>query len=315
MHTLHKLTLLFFIVFVFVSKGYSQDSDPGIAILIDPASVTQGSTGIAKATVGNYGNGTIVSNSLRVTISVDASAEIMGIASGSDARWSQLSLSNGSGNTIRLTNTGGGFSSFDVGDILITVRGNTVSDADGIAGNIVYITANNPLLCDDCASPPLNASQGNASNSNDNSETSLAVTQTPAVALVKTASLGGTGTLGDVITYTFTATNTGNTTLTNVVVTDSMVGLILTGSPITSLAVGASSSVITGTYTVTQANINAGSVTNSATATSDEGATDTSGTANDNDTATVTTITQTPAVALVKTASLGGTGTLGDVIT
>jgi hypothetical protein len=64
MHTLHKLTLLFFIVFVFVSKGYSQDSDPGIAILIDPASVTQGSTGIAKATIGNYGNGTIVSNSL-----------------------------------------------------------------------------------------------------------------------------------------------------------------------------------------------------------------------------------------------------------
>ena len=135
------------------------------------------------------------------------------------------------------------------------------------------------------------------------------------VALVKTASVGGTGALGDVITYTFTVTNTGSTALTNVVVTDPMVGLIITGSPIASLAAGASSSVITGTYTITQTDIDAGSVTNSATATSDEGATDISGTANDNDTPTITTITQTPAVALVKTASVGGAGSLGDVIT
>jgi len=145
--------------------------------------------------------------------------------------------------------------------------------------------------------------------------TSTPLGAAPAVALVKTASVGGTGTLGDVITYTFTITNTGNITLTNIVVTDPMVGLIITGSPIASLAAGASSSVITGTYTITQADIDAGSVTNSATATSDEGATDISGTANDNDTPTTTTITQTPAVALVKTASVGGMGTLGDVIT
>ena len=145
--------------------------------------------------------------------------------------------------------------------------------------------------------------------------TSTSLAPAPAVALVKTASVSGTGILGDVITYSFTVSNTGNTTLTNVVVTDPMVGLTITGSPIASLEVGASSSVITGTYTITQANINAGSVTNSATATSDEGATDISGTANDNDTATVTTITQTPAIALVKTASVSGTGILGDVIT
>jgi len=151
-------------------------------------------------------------------------------------------------------------------------------------------------------------------NDND-TPTITTITQTPAVALVKTANVGGTGTLGDVITYTFTITNTGNITLTNIVVTDPMVGLIITGSPIASMAAGASSSVITGTYTITQADIDAGSVTNSATATSDEGATDISGTANDNDTSTITTITQTPAVALVKTASVGGTGSLGDVIT
>jgi uncharacterized repeat protein (TIGR01451 family) len=38
---------------------------------------------------------------------------------------------------------------------------------------------------------------------------------------VKTAAVGGTGKVGDVITYTF-VTNTG-TTLTNVIVTDPMV--------------------------------------------------------------------------------------------
>jgi hypothetical protein len=176
MKALYKLTLLFFTVFMVVPKGYSQrNADPGIGILMSSASVALNSTGILSATVGNYGNGTIVSNSVRVTVSVGSSAEIIGIASGSDARWSQLSLTTGSGNTIKLTNTGGGFSSFDASDILLTVRGNVVSDATGIAGNIVYIAVPNPLLCAGCPSTPLNVFQGNASNSNENSETSVAI--------------------------------------------------------------------------------------------------------------------------------------------
>jgi gliding motility-associated-like protein len=185
---INKLILLFFILFVFIPKGYSQNADPGIGILMSPASLSQGSAGILSASVGNYSNNTIVSNSLRVTISVGANAEILGIAAGSDPRWSQLTLTTGSANTIRLTNTGGGFSSFDVGDILLTVRGNVVSDPDTILGNIVYIAATNPLLCivPNCASPPLNASQGNASNPNDNSQTSLAVAARAIVAVVDT---------------------------------------------------------------------------------------------------------------------------------
>jgi uncharacterized repeat protein (TIGR01451 family) len=75
---------------------------------------------------------------------------------------------------------------------------------------------------------------------------------------VKTAAVGGTGKVGDVITYTFAVTNTGNTTLTNVIVTDPMVGLTITGNPIATL-VGASNSTIKGTYTITQADIDAGS--------------------------------------------------------
>jgi gliding motility-associated-like protein len=195
MKTLNKLIILFFIVFVFISKGYSQNADPGIGILMAQSSVAQGSTEILRATVGNYGNSTIVSNSLRVTISVGTNVEIIGIATGSDPRWSQLTLTTGSANTIRLTNTGGGFTSFDIGDILLIVKGNVLSTPTIISGNIVYITANNPLLCGGCAFPPLNASQGNASNPNDNSQTSLAVIVRAIVALtdITTAVNGITG--------------------------------------------------------------------------------------------------------------------------
>jgi hypothetical protein len=177
MKNIFKLILLFFAVFTVNSKGYSQNNaDPGISILMSPVSLSQGSTGILSATVGNYGNDTIVANSLRVTISVGPNAEITGIAAGSDVRWSQLSLTTGSANTILLTNSGGSFNSFDVADIKLTVQGNVVNAAKTIVGNIVYISSPNPLLCGGCFSPPLNISQGNAGNANDNSETSLAVT-------------------------------------------------------------------------------------------------------------------------------------------
>jgi hypothetical protein len=156
---------------------------------------------------------------------------------------------------------------------------------------------------------------------NCDSVTSTIVVSTPGVALVKSSVISGTGNglLGEVITYTFEITNTGSNTLTNVVVTDPMVGLTITGSPIATLVSGASSSVITGTYTITQDDVDAGGVTNSALATAQDpngiAITDTSGTANDNDTPTVTTSGQTSTITLMKTAIVSGTGMLGDVIT
>ncbi len=80
---------------------------------------------------------------------------------------------------MKLTNSGGSFSSFDVSDILLNVRGTSVGDANGIIGNVVYITANNPLLCVGCITPPLNISQGNSDSTNDNSSTSLSVIELP----------------------------------------------------------------------------------------------------------------------------------------
>ena len=71
---------------------------------------------------------------------------------------------------------------------------------------------------------------------------------------------------GDQITYTFTVTNTGNVPLTDVTVTDDLI--TVTGNPLASLEPGASdATTFTGTYTLTQADIDAGTFTNTATVT------------------------------------------------
>ncbi|MFT5407239.1 MAG: putative repeat protein (TIGR01451 family), partial [Verrucomicrobiales bacterium] len=124
--------------------------------------------------------------------------------------------------------------------------------------------------------------------------TSTPLAPNPALGLVKTASIGGTGTglLGEVITYTYTVTNTGPEALLDVVVTDLMEGLTINGGPIASLGIVVSNSDITGTYTITAADVVACNVTSMATATATAAnfVTDISGTANDNDDPTVTTL-------------------------
>ncbi|RTY88865.1 gliding motility-associated C-terminal domain-containing protein [Flavobacterium sp. RSP15] len=145
------------------------------------------------------------------------------------------------------------------------------------------------------------------------------LTPSPSIALVKTGTVSGTGSIGDVITYTFAVTNTGNTTITNIVITDPMVGLTISNNPIATLAPGASNSTVKGTYTITQSDVDAGQVTNSALATGQDpkgnAVRDVSGTTMTNDTPTVTPVASSPSIALVKTGTVSGTGSIGDVIT
>jgi uncharacterized repeat protein (TIGR01451 family)/gliding motility-associated-like protein len=71
--------------------------------------------------------------------------------------------------------------------------------------------------------------------------------------------------VGDTINYNFTVTNTGNVSLTNVTITDPLVAVV--GGPIATLAVGAvDATTFTAIYTITQADIDAGQVNNTATA-------------------------------------------------
>ncbi|GAA6773797.1 hypothetical protein AAGS39_45650 [Flavobacterium sp. CGRL2] len=71
---------------------------------------------------------------------------------------------------------------------------------------------------------------------------------------------------GETLTYTYTITNNGNVPLQNITISNLLPGIVITGGPI-SLAVGERDShTFTGTYTLTQADINAGKVVNQATA-------------------------------------------------
>ncbi|WP_188444649.1 DUF7507 domain-containing protein, partial [Belliella aquatica] len=90
---------------------------------------------------------------------------------------------------------------------------------------------------------------------------------TASISIAKSASQSTYG-LGDVITYTFTVENDGDFTLTNVGVSDALPGLsaITQSSGTTTLAPGGSAE-FTATYTITQTDVDNGSVVNTAIAT------------------------------------------------
>lgn len=134
----------------------------------------------------------------------------------------------------------------------------------------------------------------------------------PAIALVKVADasdLSNPAAAGDEIHYSFTVTNTGDVTLTNVVLADELDGIELKGGPIATLAPGdVDSGTFTAIYKLTQADIDAGVIENTATVTgvaSDGSAvTDISGTANDNDIPTIEQFGHEPSIALIKTSDV-----------
>ena len=77
----------------------------------------------------------------------------------------------------------------------------------------------------------------------------------------------GDVTLADVLKYTASVTNSGNVPLTEVTLTDLLVNT--SGTECATVAIGASCE-LSGSYTVTQADVDAGKVVNKATASSAE---------------------------------------------
>lgn len=94
----------------------------------------------------------------------------------------------------------------------------------------------------------------------------LPPSQAPGISLAKAADGTAPLTIGSVITYSFVVTNTGNLTLTNVTITDPLVGLSPITCPGTTLA-PSEVMTCTATYTVTPADVDAGIVQNAATVT------------------------------------------------
>jgi len=152
------------------------------------------------------------------------------------------------------------------------------------------------------------ASVSSAEGASDNGTHLQTLTGSPAIALTKTGQLndddGTPGvSVGDTISYTFEIQNVGNVTLTGVSVSDP--GATVAGGPVASIEPGSSDASITGSYTITQADIDAGSYANTALASSAEDA-------SANDTSSVT-IPGNRSLSLFVTSQLNDTDQSGDV--
>nr|WP_314844358.1 AraC family transcriptional regulator [uncultured Microbacterium sp.] len=139
-----------------------------------------------------------------------------------------------------------------------------------------------------------------------------------ALTVTKTSSASAGNRVGDVVTYTIRAENSGNQTLTGVTLSDPLVGLsplAITWPGTTGVLAPGQVAVARATYVITQADVNAGAVRNraSATAAAPGGATVTGSSAE----VTTPTATAAPQLTLDKTASLapGATGRAGDLVT
>ncbi len=186
------------------------------------------------------------------------------------------SCSNSQGQTLECTYTG---------SVPITSSGSLPSitvpvTVSGQAATGSSLTVNGTVSSNDAL--PVNASSTVAVVAPTPITTPAVVTPSnPSLSLVKIEASGSPNPItkaGQSITYDFDVTNTGNTTLNNLSISDtqSVPGEALTGPiscPVTSLAAGASVSC-TGTYTVTSTDITNGKVSDTASAT----ATDPAGT-------------------------------------
>src|SRR5207237_880056 len=144
------------------------------------------------------------------------------------------------------------------------------------------------------------------SNGTDSNESTQTVTadQRPALARVKIATPTTYDHVGQVISYSYLVTNTGNVTLAGPVsLSDDNAPVTCPAGPLPSLH----DALPISTYSITQADIDGGSVTNHATAHSN-------GTDSNEATQTVTAVKQ-PALSLVKTATPTTYDHVGQVIT
>ncbi len=143
------------------------------------------------------------------------------------------------------------------GGAFICTATHTVTTADVTAG-----------LIENTASAAGTKPGGPAGGVTDNSNKVVTPVATgPELTVRKRRTSGTPSAVGDVVTYSITAANTGNVTLTNVSVTDSKVpiGVCTPAVPVASLAPGVSITC-SASYTITQADIDAGQVLNTATA-------------------------------------------------
>ncbi len=248
-----------------------------------------------------------------------------------------LSITGGglsSGNTATTTSTGSGLQTPLAGPV-IGFAGTTYTFTESMAsGSTGLLTQyNTTAACTDSANtndtltPSAVTSTGTSASFTltvpTNTANPPAITctfsntpQNPAITIAKSASPTVVSTVGQTVTYSYLVTNTGSVPLSGITVNDAHAGLSAIQCPSSTLAVGAFETC-TATYKVTQADLNAGSINNTATATGTPPTTTNGQPPNITSTpstATVT-VTQTPALSVVKSASPTVVSTVGSTVT
>ncbi|WP_064497411.1 Ig-like domain-containing protein [Dokdonia donghaensis] len=172
-------------------------------------------------------------------------------------------------------------------------------------------------------------------NSTVEGEEDVTITDLPedpgAIAIVKTGTFNdedgdGFAQAGETITYNFTVTNTGNVTVTNIIVTDPLV--TVTGGPIDLVPGAIDATTFVAEYVLTQEDVDAGMVENQALATGQnpngddvEDTSDDDSTVEGDDDVTITDLPEDPgAIAIVKTGTFNdedgdGFAQVGETIT
>ncbi len=188
-------------------------------------------------------SGTGVSDYVLVE-SIPVGLTVTGISGGTHA--CKLPLKGAATCSIKLASIPAGGSA----DVLVSATVDTPVTVASIA-NIVYRDGAGQPDCSSTPTPPYCVVNPAAM---------------PGLTILKTVTSTGPYGVGSVITYGFKVTNTGNVTLSGVTVVDELAGASVSGGPI-DLAPGAvDSSTFKASYTVTQADVNAGKVHNVATA-------------------------------------------------
>jgi uncharacterized repeat protein (TIGR01451 family) len=172
-----------------------------------------------------------------------------------------------------VTNTGSvPLTNITIDDPLVAVQGGPVAQLNSGASDNSTFTASYVLTQADIDAGILTNTAEvtgifNSQPVTDTDDDTQLFISTPEIQLYKTiTNVSGSGVEGDVITYLFNVTNTGNVTLTNVVVNDVLTGSVNVSVTPSTLAPGQSGTA-SATYTITLNDVNIGYVENSATAT------------------------------------------------
>jgi large repetitive protein len=201
-----------------------------------------------------------------------------------------------------------------------TVSSGTVQGFTNNTFNTGWFTTTNAALLSNILSTGQTTTQVRDSDPNDNYwdftignslANPLLRTVAPGYDLTKTASTQTYATVGQQVTYTYVIRNIGSVRITNLAISDDkLTGITCNKTIILATNLGATpdQATCTGTYTITQADIDAGAVTNNAIGT---GTPDFGVLGQVTATRTITGPAQSPGLTMTKTASISNFGAVG----